>query len=862
MKRFREVAHIIVVTGILLALTLSTVLWIAAQTRRGEIERAYLTAVYSARVFAEQVERTLRSIDADLRFAAHELARDAVADRLRALVDTGALSMDLLVQIAFVDAAGRTIATHLGPDPNLTDVSDREHIRVHLDGVARGLFVGRPVLGRVSGRWSIQLSRAVARPDGSLIGVLVASLDPLYFERFWSDPALGAGNLVMLLGEDGYMRTRSHDAERILSRQVQRADIVAAAVGQVGRFDIRDADGVRRFAAHARLGEFPLLVVSGLASADVEARVNAQNTLYLLIAGSIAAMLAALGGWLSYLAFRLRVQEEEAGIARRRLSEAVEAVPEGFALFDAQDRLVVFNDAFRRMHGAGGDLVRLGMTYETFCREGVRAGVWRIADDPENWVRAMIDRHRDPRGSFEAQTSDGAWLRMSERRTLEGGIVGIWTDITGDKDREETLIRSRSALAAQADEMRTLADAAMQADRAKSAFLAAMSHEIRTPLNALLGFAKLLARTPLDEEQRDFVKVLEQSAMHLKGVVSDVLEFSQLEADRLIIEPTPFAPREMIDHLRSVLGVLISGKPIEISCVVEDEVPDVLLGDASRIYQVLLNIAGNAAKFTESGTIDITLSYVPRQQDGPIARFVIADTGRGIGAEAMGRLFRPFEQGDAPGALRAAGTGLGLAISAGLVKKMGGVVNVESAPGAGSVFRVDLPLEASKEPPAPPARETLLVADATRPLAVLVADDAPSSRKLVRVLLEKAGHRVREAGDGDEAVRAAAEEAFDLIFLDLQMPMMGGVEAAAAIRRLPAPNNAAALVALTAQAMASDRDAALAGGMDRFIAKPVDAAQLYGLLADVAPGSTVERAPAAAPARSVDREILFAPPDT
>lgn len=833
MKRFGEVVHILVVTGILLTLTLAAFVWISSESRWRELDRAYVSVDHSARVFAEQVERTIRSVDADLKFTAYELVRDNAPDRLRALVNMGALSMDLLVQIAVVDAQGRTVATNMGPDPNLTDVSDREHIRVHLDRKVSGLFVGRPVLGRISGRWAIQLSRAVESADGSLLGVLVASLDPLYFERFWGANALGESNLVMLLGNDGYHRAISRNAEQIFLSQQARPDVISRAVGRSGRLLYDDPDGQTRLAAYARLSAFPLVVVSGFAAADVEERIRAERSTYLMVASSVFIMVAMLGGWLSYLAFRLRVQEGEALLARRRLSDAVEAIPEGFALFDAQDRLVIMNAAFRRIHGRQGDFVEIGMTFEDFCRRGVEAGVWRVAGDGEQWIQSRLARRRDPVGAFEIQLTHGVWLRVSERRTAEGGIVGILTDITEAKEREESLIQSRSALVAQAQEMRTLADAAMQADRAKSVFLAAMSHEIRTPLNALLGFTRLLARTELDEEQRDFVKVVDQSASHLKGIVNDVLEFSQLEAGRLTIDRAPFDPREVIDHLKSVLGVLIGGKPIEVRCIIDEAVPPSLTGDASRIYQILLNIAGNAAKFTEAGRIEVRVAF-QRGDAGPVARFVVEDTGRGISPEAMGRLFKPFEQGDATGELRAAGTGLGLAISSGLVKKMGGSIGVESKPGEGSRFWFELPLEPSAPQPARAVREPPKAVASPRKLKVLVADDAPSSRKLVRVLVEKAGHVVCEAEDGGEVVRAAAAERFDLILLDLQMPVMGGMDAARMIRQLPAPHGNAILAALTAQVMASDKDAALRAGMNKFIPKPVEADQLLALLGEVA----------------------------
>lgn len=431
-------------------------------------------------------------------------------------------------------------------------------------------------------------------------------------------------------------------------------------------------------------------------------------------------------------------------------------------------------------------------------------------------------------------------------------------DVTELKAREASLLATQTQLEKQAEDMRVLAEQARQADHAKSAFLAAMSHEIRTPLNAVLGFAGLLRKTELNAEQEGYVRTIVGSGTHLRHIVNDVLDFSQLQAGKLSIERSPFDLLELLRDLKDVTALLVREKPIEVTLACPDDLPSKLVGDSARLYQVLLNVCANAAKFTNFGSIAIRVMASETGDGRARFTFEVSDTGPGISAAAQAKLFTPFEQGEVAGQLRAAGTGLGLAICRKLLELMGGAIRVTSVPGNGSTFIVEAPMEldAAEEAPSRPAAPVAPAAEsAGRKLRVLVVDDARASRTLIRILLQKKGHAVVEADDGVEAVGATGAQDFDLVFLDLQMPRLGGIAAARIIsdrrdgRRLPM------MVALTAQVQTSDQEAALDAGITHFLTKPVQEELVYEMARLAERRATAEGAARPAPLTPISTDL-------
>ncbi len=381
------------------------------------------------------------------------------------------------------------------------------------------------------------------------------------------------------------------------------------------------------------------------------------------------------------------------------------------------------------------------------------------------------------------------------------------------------------------DALRIARDAAERASRAKSEFLANMSHELRTPMNGILGLADLLRDAPLQGEHREFLDALNGSASSLLTILNDILDFSKIEAGEMALESRHFSLRQMLQHITDLLSPIAQRKQLDLRLQVPDDLHDVYWGDSYRLQQVLVNLIGNAIKFTPSGSVELLVEEVFSIENGqPELAFHVRDTGIGIAAEYLPHLFDKFSQADSSNTRKFGGTGLGLAICKQLVALMQGVIGVESRAGHGTHFYVILPLtKAQALQSIPHDASPLLPAERAAQARVLIVEDHPVNSLLLKKLLKKMGfEHIEVAEHGQQAVELVQNASFDLIFMDCQMPILDGYDATRSIRTLEIQQQrpSAPIIAMTANAMIGDQDRCMDAGMDAYVSKPIDRARV------------------------------------
>ena len=725
------------------------------------------------------------------------------------------------------------------------NVADRAYFASHRDHPTSAPLVGAPIRNRADGHWSLTVSRRFDTASGDFGGVVVAVIDCDTFAQFYASFDIGPHGAITLLHDDSKLVARHPPLTDVeLWQQPLTPDPRFRGLAGQGRL-ISPLDGVARQYSYRRVPSVPLLVFVGLSEDDILAVWRRDTRITLAACTAISAGLSLMA---LLLANQIRQRAQ-----RQILLQRSESLYRLLANFSTDVIIHLGSDCRRRYVSPASERL--------FGRrpEDMLNGHPRDTTHPEDWpaleasITEIFCSGHAPPAVYRSLRQDGSYIWVeAQGQKLEGntGFIVTIRDATSRKDAEALLHSSNTRLSLANEELKEQArhlaqarDEAELATVAKTRFLAGMSHELRTPLNGILGYAHLLRmEADLNPMQASRVDAMMGAGAHLLEMINRVLDLSQVEVGQADVQLSELDPREVARACLNLIRPLADNKGLIAVCALEPSVPSRVTTDLTRLRQVLLNLLGNAVKFTALGGIELRLREAP---GGSSLRFEVVDTGPGIPAGQRDRLFQEFQRFGAEADKSVEGAGLGLALSHRLASLMGGNLGYTDNPLGGSVFWLDLPL-LTPAADIPPLVESLPDAKPStdQALRVLVVDDVAMNRDIAGAFLRRTGHNVVLAEGGREAVLMADAADFDVILMDVQMPGVNGLEATRCIRKLSNARAQVPIVGLTAQAFTEQVEECLRSGMDIHLAKPFTPASL---------AEVVERAVKLGTARSGSR---------
>jgi signal transduction histidine kinase/HPt (histidine-containing phosphotransfer) domain-containing protein len=830
--------------------------------------RVNATLANQALTFTEQINRQILGVDQTLRFLVTAWENNPRHFELEAWRDQAVVLNGLSRDMVLTDEHGIIRQSSVAEAIN-QNAAGLDYFRVLSDPSDRGdrMYIGPATIDGIMRQWHMNVARSLHYPDGSFAGVIDADYRIAAITDAFSQTDLGPGAFAAIAGlEDGKLRgavgPSTVDPDASVGGTPMFAAVAAAGSGLWIGPSANDA--VLRIHAFRHIPGRKLAVIVAMNEDEAMRPASVWRQQAQIFAACITALVLGMAliliqgtrlarrreavvaedrAVLAAANAQLEVARAFAAAKAEQLEATLAGMSDGVSMVDGHMCLVEWNARFPETAGVPAEILRVGLPMEEMLRAQIGNGQFGWIEDHEAEVeRRMRVLRVAPYGVAQRRRPDGHTIELRRNRLPDGGFVTLYADITEHKRAEDALRAARAA--------------AESANAEKSRIVAIVSHEIRTPLNALLNTVRLLAGSVLTPAQQSLLTTARRSGEMLFGLISDILVMSQMEAGKLTIRPSLFELRPLLDSCVEMFATQAAERGMTFHVAIADGTPETLLTDPGRLRQVQLNLLSNALKYARPG--EVWLTAEPGRDAHEAVRLTVGDDGPVIAPDARERLFRPFSQLDRPEGDDQIGTGLGLSICRQLTGLMGGSIGCDARADedgrAGNVFWMTLPATAlpfrsvpgtgmgpgitgiwpDSSQPSPLADPAIALDEPFRRslprTCILLTEDVVANQLVIATLLRRQGHHVDIAASGPAAIQAVRGTPYDLIFMDIFMPGMGGQEATQIIRSLPEPACSAPIVALTANAGPGDEAIFKAAGMDGMLGKPVSLSELVDVI--------------------------------